>query len=115
MLSRIAPSALTAQEHSPSPLTEADIREALKEVIDPEIGISVVDLGLIKQIVLNGRDVEVRMVLTRPDCPLAGHLVEQVRRKVRGIAGDRPVEVVLVDDTWSWNDTSPHLIWGDGI
>lgn len=115
VLSRIAPSALPAQEHSPSPLSEADIREALKEVIDPEVGISVVDLGLIKQIVLNGRDVEVRMVLTRPDCPLAGHLVEQVRRKVRGIAGDRPVEVVLVDDTWSWNDTSPHLIWGDGI
>ncbi len=115
MLSRIAPSALPVQERSPSPLSEADIREALKEVIDPEVGISVVDLGLIKEIVLNKRDVEVRMVLTRPDCPLAGHLVEQVRRKIKGVAGDRPVEVVLVNDVWSWNDTLPHLIWGDGI
>ena len=115
VLSRIAPPELPVHERIPSSVTEADIRDALKEVIDPEFGISVVDLGLIKEIALNGRGVEVRMVLTRSDCPLAGHLVEQVRRKIRGVAGDRPVEVVLVDDPWSWNDASPHLIWGDGI
>ncbi len=115
MLSRIAPPELPVHERIPSSVTEADIREALKEVLDPEVGVSVMDLGLIKKIALNGQGVEVRMVLTRPDCPLAAHLVEQVRRRVKGIAGDRPVEVVLADDAWSWNDTAPYLIWGEGI
>lgn len=114
LLSRLAPAELPAQERSPSPISEADIRVALKEVIDPEVGINVVDLGLIKEIVLNEGGVEVRMVLTRPDCPLAGHLLEQVRRKVRN-ATDGSVEVVLVDEAWSWNDAAPRLIWGDGI
>ncbi|MFQ6101313.1 MAG: serine O-acetyltransferase [Anaerolineae bacterium] len=99
----------------PPPAKESDIREALREVIDPEVGTNVVDLGLIRQITLNGRGVEVRMVLTSPECPLAGHLVEQVRRKVRSVAGGEPVEVVLLDETWSWNDAAPRLLWGDGI
>ena len=74
-----------------------------------------VDLGLIKNIALNGRRVEVRMVLTSPACPLAGYLVEQVRRKVRSVTGGELVEVVLADEVWSWNDAAPRLLWGDGI
>jgi len=115
VLSRIAPPALPAQERSMSPIQEADIRQTLREVINPEIGINVVDLGLIREITLNGSGVEVRMVLTSPVCPLAGYLVEQVRRKVRSVTGGGPVEVVLVDKVWSWNDVAPRLLWGDGI
>ena len=115
VLSRIPPPPLPTHERTLSPAREADIRQALREVIDPEVGTNVVDLGLIREIVLNGRGVEVRMVLTHPECPLAGYLVEQVRRKVRGVTGGEPVEVVLVDEVWSWNDAAPRLIWGDGI
>jgi metal-sulfur cluster biosynthetic enzyme len=50
-----------------------------------------------------------------PDCSLVGYLVEQVRRKVRSVVGSSPVEVILLDETWSWSDAAPHLIWGDGI
>jgi len=81
---------------------EADIREALKEVIDPEVGINVVDLGLIKEIRMNGGRVEVKMVLTTPACPLADYLVEQVRRKAESVAGVETVEVTLLDEPWSW-------------
>ena len=102
-------------ENGPRPTQEEDIRQALREVIDPEVGVNVVDLGLIREIVLNGRGVEVRMVFTSPSCPLAGYLVEQVRRKVRIVAGDQPVEVILADEVWSWNSTAPRLLWGDGI
>ncbi len=115
VLSRIPPPPLPMHERTLSPAREADIRQALREVIDPEVGTNVVDLGLIREIVFNGRGVEVRMVLTHPECPLAGYLVEQVRRKVRGVTGGAPVEVVLVDEVWSWNDAAPRLIWGDGI
>ena len=115
LVEQVAASGLLAQERSISPAREADVRAALRQVIDPEVGISVVDMGLIKEIALNGRGVQVRMVLTSPTCPLAGYLVEQVRRKVRSVTGGEPVEVVLVDAAWSWNDTAPRLLWGDGI
>jgi metal-sulfur cluster biosynthetic enzyme len=79
------------------------------------VGINVVDLGLIRAITVNGKGVEVRMVLMCPDCPLAGYMVGQVRRKVRRVVGDERVEVVLLDEAWDWNDAAPRLIWGDGI
>lgn len=84
-------------------------------MIDPEVGINVVDLGLIREVARNGRGVEIRMVLTSPACPMAGYLVEQVRRKVRRVTGGEPVEVVLLDESWRWTDAAPRLIWGDGI
>jgi len=92
-----------ALEEKIAPVTEGHIREALKEVIDPEVGISVVDLGLIKEIAVNGSKVEVRMVLTTPACPLVGYLVEQVRRKVAGLEGVEKVEVTILDEPWSWD------------
>ncbi|MBU0702358.1 MAG: serine O-acetyltransferase [Chloroflexi bacterium] len=110
-LSRVSLPALPAL----APVRETDIRQALREVIDPEVGINVVDLGLIREITYNGRGVEVRMVLTSPEYPLAEHLVEQVRRKARSVAGGEPVKVVLVDEAWSWDDAAPRLLWGDGI
>ncbi len=82
-----------------SPACEAVIREALKEVIEPEVGINVVDLGLIQEIKMNGQGVEVRIALVHPQCSQAGYLIEQVRRKVKGVVGDEPVEVVLTDET----------------
>ena len=78
-----------------------NVRNALKEVIDPEVGISIVELGLVKEIGIENGDVKIRMVLTTPTCPLAGYLVEQIRRKLRSIAGVKRVEVTLLDETWS--------------
>jgi serine O-acetyltransferase len=97
------------------PACEADIRRALREVIEPEIGVNIVDLGLIKGITLNGRGIEVRLVLPCPDCPQAGSIIEQVRRKVRSVTDGESVEVVLADEPWSWNDAAPHFVGGDGI
>jgi len=78
-----------------------DVRDALKEVIDPEVGVSIVELGLVKEIGIENGDVEIRMVLTTPTCPLAGYLVEQIRRRLRSIAGVKRVEVTLLDEPWS--------------
>jgi len=46
--------------------------------------------------------VKVNMVLTSSLCPLAGYLVEQVRRKVSDLVGDKPVEVTILDEPWNW-------------
>ena len=106
-LPRVVPLTLPTEEARMVSLTpgremETQIHEALKEVIDPEVGINVVDLGLIKEIVVNGGAVEVRMVLTTPACPLIGYLVEQVRRKTRSVDGVETVEVTILDEPWSW-------------
>jgi serine O-acetyltransferase len=94
---------------------EEAIRRALRDVIDPEVGVNVVDLGLIREIKRNGPGVEIRMVLTSPAHPMAGYLVEQVRRKVRQATDGEPVEVVLLDEAWRWEDRAPHLRSGGGI
>ncbi len=78
-----------------------DVREALKDVIDPEVGISIIELGLVKEICIENGDVEIRMVLTTPTCPLAGYLVEQIRRRLGSMAGVKRVEVTLLDEPWS--------------
>ncbi|NLE43379.1 MAG: serine O-acetyltransferase [Chloroflexi bacterium] len=75
---------------------EERIREALRQVIEPEVGANVVDLGLIRGIMLNGNGIEIQMSLTYPGCPHAEYLLEQVQRKAHSVTGDEPVEVVLV-------------------
>ena len=77
------------------------IRESLRDVLDPEAGISVVELGLIRDIVVNEHQAEVQMVLTSGACPLADFLMDSVRRKAEETvrkSGIESVRVVLSND-----------------
>jgi serine O-acetyltransferase len=80
-----------------------EIRDALREVIDPEVGIDIVDLGLIKDIRVMDTSVEIDMVLTCRACPLADHLSDQVRRKALGVCGKEKVIVNVLDEPWNWD------------
>jgi serine O-acetyltransferase len=82
---------------------ENQIREALRDVIDPEVGIDIVDLGLIKEIRVAGTSVEIDMVLTCKACPLSDHLSDQVWRKAQGICGIEQVKVNVLDEPWNWD------------
>lgn len=68
---------------------EAALRDALREVIDPEIGINIVDLGLVYRIALSDRSVLVEMTMTSAACPLGEMIVEEVKevlgRRLPGI------------------------------
>ncbi|UEC42628.1 MAG: Serine acetyltransferase PaaD-like protein involved in Fe-S cluster assembly [Methanothrix sp.] len=81
---------------------EEEVREALRDVLDPEVGIDIVDLGLIKDIIADGDRIEVNMVLTSQACPLADHLKEQVKRRVEGLPEVGDVEVRVLDEPWNW-------------
>ncbi len=81
---------------------EEEVREALRDVLDPEVGIDIVDLGLIKDIIAEGDRIEVNMVLTSQACPLADHLREQVKRRVMGLPGVNQVDVRVLDEPWNW-------------
>jgi serine O-acetyltransferase len=82
-------------------VTSETITEALRDVMDPEVQMNVVDLGLIKEITVAEDRVSVQMVLTMPGCPLARYLVSQVHARVRDVAEGRQVDVRLLDEPWT--------------
>ena len=67
--------------------TELAILDALRNVVDPEIGMNVVELALIKQILLGKDESEIKMILTTPFCPYAGSMVAQVQEQAEAVAG----------------------------
>ncbi len=86
--------------------TPAEVRTralgALQHVLDPEAGLNLVELGLIRDVIVEGSRAEVHMVLTSPNCPFVGYLTEQVRQALRGLNGIETVEVRLLDERWEW-------------
>ncbi|MBI3372687.1 MAG: metal-sulfur cluster assembly factor [Betaproteobacteria bacterium] len=82
---------------------EESIREALRSVNDPEVGMNIVDLGLVYGVEVSPERVHVTMTMTSPTCPMGDLLVETVRSAVRQVAPDvRDVEVELVwDPPWT--------------
>ncbi len=83
-------------------ITNEQVRSALENVIDPELGINVVDLGLIYNILIEEKKIAIDMTLTTPGCPLAGMLAGNVEQALREAFPDMEVEVSLVwDPPWS--------------
>jgi metal-sulfur cluster biosynthetic enzyme len=78
------------------------LRELLREVIDPEIGINIVDLGLVYDVGLSGDGVaSVRMTLTTPGCPLGGYIDDEIRDILWGAPGVADIDVRIVwDPPW---------------
>jgi metal-sulfur cluster biosynthetic enzyme len=76
-----------AQTAPETPLSEERIREELKTVIDPEIGLDVINLGLIYDVKLDGGAVAIVMTLTSPGCPVAGMFMSNVKNAVEAIPG----------------------------
>ncbi|MGD0090207.1 MAG: iron-sulfur cluster assembly protein [Planctomycetota bacterium] len=73
-----------------------ELREALKEVYDPEIPINIVDLGLVYKIEEHDGVVDVELTLTSPHCPLGYMFQEQVHETLRNLPGISAVNVKLV-------------------
>jgi metal-sulfur cluster biosynthetic enzyme len=59
---------------------EDDLREALRAVIDPEIGMNIIELGLVREIEIEDDRAHIVMIMTTPFCPYAPQLLEQTRR-----------------------------------
>jgi len=91
-------------------LTEELILEKLKEVIDPEIGIDVVNLGLIYELKLNpDNTVYVKMTMTTPGCPLTMWILRAVEDKILEIPGVKDAEIELTfDPPWTPDRISPE-------
>lgn len=92
-----------------APPTSADILDALRHVLDPEVGINVVDLGLVYEAQVRDGRVRVVMTMTAPACPLGEAIVREARAAIlEHVAGAESVAVDLVwDPPWQPSMMSP--------
>lgn len=92
-------------------VTPERIREALQTVFDPELGLSIVELGLVYGIEIRGGAVSIVMTLTAPGCPIHGVMLDWVRQAVRAVPGVEAVDVALTFDP-PWDATRIGALHG---
>lgn len=92
---------------------EDEVYEALRKVVDPEIGLNVVELGLIRELDLREDSAHLVMILTTPFCPYGPQLLEQARRTVEHTLG-LPTTIELGREMWdpSMMEEGAGADWG---
>jgi metal-sulfur cluster biosynthetic enzyme len=88
------------------PITEDAVREALKQVIDPELFVNIIDLGLVYAVNVEPagekENIKIDMTMTSPACPAGPQLIGQSKQVLGALAGVGDVEVKLVmSPPWS--------------
>jgi metal-sulfur cluster biosynthetic enzyme len=82
------------------PITEDAVREALKQVIDPELFVNIIDLGLVYTVTVepaaDKENIKIEMTMTSPACPAGPQLIGQSKQVLGALAGVGEVEVKLV-------------------
>ena len=93
-----------------SALNDEIVREALRTVKDPEVGMNIVDLGLVYDIEIDGPKVHVRMTLTSPGCPVGPQILGESDQVIREIDGVEDVNVELVwEPYWTPERIEPKV------
>jgi metal-sulfur cluster biosynthetic enzyme len=77
------------------------LRESLREVFDPELGLNVIQLGLIRDVFLNNNELKIKMILTTLYCPYAPVMLELTQKKVQ-TALNIPASVELDMQVWDF-------------
>jgi metal-sulfur cluster biosynthetic enzyme len=94
---------------TPAPVGEDDVTEAMRDVVDPELGINVVDLGLVYGVtVTDDKSALIDMTLTSAACPLTDVIEDQTRQALEGLVNDFRIN-------WVWMPPwGPDKITDDG-
>lgn len=89
------------------------VKEKLREVIDPEIGLSVIELGLIRDVEVSDDKANVRMMLTTPFCPYGPAMLEQTRKSAETVL-QRPTTIEMSPELWdpSFMEEGAGADWG---
>jgi metal-sulfur cluster biosynthetic enzyme len=102
---------MTTQEIRNKPVWEAEVvypelceklREGLREISDPEIGLNIIQLGLIRNVIIEDKNAIIRMILTTPFCPYGHEMIESTRIKAESSL-ERPVMIDLGMDVWDFS------------
>lgn len=88
---------------------EIAVREALQKVIDPEIGESIVDVGLIYGIEATDTDVSIRMTMTSPACPMGEMILDEVHAELVHAFPEAEIDIEMVwEPVWNPDMISPE-------
>ncbi|MGB9735974.1 MAG: metal-sulfur cluster assembly factor [bacterium] len=83
-------------------ITKDMVLDVLRTVMDPEVGMDVVTLGLVKNIEIDDKNnVKVDMIMTVPGCPLVDYILMGAESRIKGIDGVGNVDVNLLDEPWT--------------
>ena len=99
--------------HETHPDVVETMRAKLSEVIDPEIGLSIIALGLVRQVEIDNDITRVKMILTTPFCPYGPALIDMTKQKATE-ALNKPATVELAMDPWDFSmmEDPSSLDWG---
>ncbi len=90
-------------------VNEEQVREALKQIEDPEIGLNIVDLGLVYDIDVEDSTVNVRMTLTSPGCPVGPQILNGSRMVIEQLEGVDEANIDLVwEPYWTPDRINPE-------
>ena len=95
-------------EDSPE-ITEKIVYGALREVHDPELPVNIVDLGLIYDTKISGRNIQVKMTLTTPGCGMGAQIAGQAEMALKNAGADNVLIEVIWDPPWN-----PDMISEEG-
>ena len=87
------------QAESTHPELTETLRQALREVIDPEIGLNIIELGLVRDVRIEDDAAEINMILTTPFCPYAPAMLEMTREKAETVL-DRSTNIEMGMEMW---------------
>lgn len=90
-----------------------EIRKALRTVVDPEIGLDIIALGLVRNVQITDEGANVVMILTTPFCPYGPALLEMARQKVERVVG-KPTTIEVGTEIWdrSMMEDDALAMWG---
>ena len=102
---------MTKENAKPEPLTKEDVIAVLKNVLDPDIQMNIVDLGLVYDVkVGENNSVHIQMTLTTPACPYGPELIENVKTMLLILKDVKHVKVDLVfSPPWSQERMSEEV------
>lgn len=87
-------------DDNPAPPSEDAVREALRSVDDPEVGMNIVDLGLVYGIDIAPRRIRIELTMTTPACPMGDLITGDVRRALGALLPDQAPWEVDVELVW---------------
>lgn len=92
-------------------LTTEVVQKALRQVKDPELGLNIVDIGLVYGVEVNEEgDVRVKMTLTSPGCPSGAEIMQDAKQVVEGLEGAGRVDIDLVwEPYWTPERMDPRV------
>ncbi len=90
------------QSESEYPELSEALREGLREIVDPEIGLNIIQLGLIRDVTIEADSAVIRMILTTPFCPYGPAMLDVTREKAEAVL-NRPTSIDLGMEMWDFS------------